>query len=122
MQKLITAAIISGVVIIIGVTLYFTVFKKRNTGGDPPPPDPPPPVKCAIQNTTYVGDDIGFPITITGNSVDAKVTKCQQYCAKDPNCNFWTFYTNNDECYKKLTNNITAVNDDAVSGPKVCPN
>ena len=138
MKKSITAAIIIGVVIIIGVTLYFTVFKKRNLGGGGSVGGSGgglgggsgvgsgggggSGVKCAIINTNYGGGDYGIPIIISGSGIDNKVVKCQQQCVEDEKCTHWSFHPDNSTCYKHEFINTIEDELGVVSGPKVCPN
>ena len=73
--------IVSVLVIIAGVIVYFTVFNKTA-----PKPKPKPKTDCFENDTNYI---IGAAHSL-GNFRGATLGGCQAACQANVSCNFWT--------------------------------
>ena len=102
--------IVSVLVIIAGVIVYFTVFNKTA-------PKPKPKTDCFENDINYAGYDIDSPFT-----QKATAEECQAFCQEDSSCKFWTFNPSSRDCYRKTSKaGRIAVTDGDISGPRVCP-
>ena len=72
-------------------------------------------IDCFEDGTDYFGHDITWSKT-----ENAKY--CQNECAKNTKCKFWTFVKSNKICYlKKKREKVLSRNQNVTSGPKTCP-
>ena len=69
---------------------------------------------CFDYNTDYWGNDVG-------KSVADNPKACQQLCAYNSKCNYWTLNLNTKTCiFKSAKTGIINNLNHAISGPKYC--
>jgi len=103
---------------LIGVTLYFTVFKKPNSSGGSGG-------QCFEHNIEYIQDpspDYPQMSSFLVHGDDGGATQCQDACNSNTVCQYWTVLreTEGNQCYIKTKINGQKITAGAVSGPAVC--
>ena len=69
---------------------------------------------CSEDGTDYPGHDITMFET-------ENAKECQNECAKNEECNFWTVVKSHKRCYLKRKRDKVLSGNNYISGPKVCP-
>jgi len=69
---------------------------------------------CGEEPVDYFGNDLY-------NIGSESAANCQEACANDGNCRYWTYAPSDSRCYLKSTDAGRKSRDGHISGPAVCP-